>query len=79
MERLLFQKWSSSSFWPLIFKTGSITHGYVKDVLEFQNASGIFEQGSNKNTIFGSEKFYSSVLAVRLDARVASEGMYCSE
>ena len=76
---LIVPKWTSSSFWPLIFKTGSMTHSYVKDVLEFQNASSIFEQGSNKNTIFGSEKFYSSVLAVRLDARVASEGMYCSE
>jgi hypothetical protein len=41
---------------------------YVKDVIEFSNTYGIFEQGSNKDTIFGVEPFGTHILAVLLDA-----------
>jgi hypothetical protein len=37
------------------------------DVLEFKNLSGIFIQGSNPNSIFGSESFSSPVLDRRYE------------
>ena len=40
---------------------------YVQDVIEFKNTENIFQQGLNKNSIFGSN-FRASVLAVKLDA-----------
>ena len=65
---LIVPKWKSADFWPMIFKNENETHYYVRDVLEFRSPENIYEQGQNKNSIFGSERFSSPVLAVRLDA-----------
>ena len=65
---LIVPKWKSADFWPMIFKHENETHYYVRDVLEFRSPENIYEQGQNKNSIFGSERFSSPVLAVRLDA-----------
>jgi hypothetical protein len=66
---LVVPKWISATFWPYIYKDRNSTQEYVADILEFDDVSGIFEQGQNTNTIFGSNRFYSPVLVVRLDAR----------
>lgn len=65
---LIVPKWVSASYWPYVFKDNLKTFVYVSDVLEFEDSTKIFIQGMNKNSIFGSERFYSSVLAIRLDA-----------
>ena len=65
---LIVPKWVSAPYWPYVFKDNLKTFVYVSDVLEFEDSTKIFIQGMNKNSIFGSERFYSSVLAIRLDA-----------
>ena len=63
---LIVPRWVSAPFWPYIFKKDLIYQDYVTDVLEFKNPERIYVQGSNKNSIFGSDHFYSPVLAVRI-------------
>lgn len=65
---LVVPKWKSASFWPYIYKDKCATHEYVIDILEFKDVSGIYVQGQNKNTVFGSDRFLSPVLVIRLDA-----------
>jgi hypothetical protein len=65
---LIVPKWKSAAFWPLIFSKNLEYKPYGKDVIEFSNTYGIFEQGSNKDTIFGVEPFGTHILAVLLDA-----------
>jgi hypothetical protein len=64
---LIVPKWSSSPFWTFIFGKNLSYRDYVQDVIEFKNTENIFQQGLNKNSIFGSN-FRASVLAVKLDA-----------
>ena len=66
---LVIPKWPSSSFWPFIFRNAYNTYTYILDVLEFDNPDGIFIQGSNYQSIFGSNAFSSSVLVVRIDGQ----------
>ena len=65
---LTVPKWKSAEFWPLIFSKNFEYKPYAKDVIEFSNTYGIFEQGSNKNTKFGVEPIGTQILAVLLDA-----------
>ena len=65
---LIVPEWKSAAFRPLIFSKNFEYKPYVKDVIEFSNTYGIFEQGSNKNTIVGVEPFGTHILAVLLDA-----------
>lgn len=65
---LIVPKWSSSPFWTLIFGENLSYRGYVQEVIELKNPQNIFQQGLNKNSIFGSNNFCTHVLAVRLDA-----------
>ena len=64
---LIVPKWKSANFWPFLFKNNLETHRYVREILEFDADQKIFEQGLNKNSIFGSDSFSSPVLAVRFD------------
>jgi hypothetical protein len=43
---------------------------YVTDVLEFAECDRIYVKGSSPYCIFGTEKFASPVLAVRIDAPI---------
>lgn len=65
---LIVPRWVSAPFWPYIFQKDMVYQDHVIDVLEFKNTNGIFIQGSNKNSIFGSSRFTSPVLAVRIKA-----------
>ena len=42
---------------------------YVKDALLFKDCTDILIQGQNKSCIFGSDKFTSGILAIKLNAR----------
>lgn len=63
---LIVPRWSSSPFWPMIFRQKLVYQDYITDVIEFGNPEGIFIQGSNTNSLFGSDRFMSPVLAVRI-------------
>ena len=65
---LVVPKWESAPFWPYVFIDNTKTFDYVVDMLEFRDGESIYVLGMNKNSLFGSEHFYSSVLAIRLDA-----------
>lgn len=65
---LIVPKWKSAAYWPLIFCKNMIYHEYVRDVIEFKNTHGIYVQGSNHKSIFGTEPFITPVIAVLLDA-----------
>jgi hypothetical protein len=60
---LIVPEWKSAAFWPLIFSKNFEYKPYAKDVIEFSNTYGIFEQGSNKNTKFGVEPIGTQILA----------------
>jgi hypothetical protein len=63
---LVVPKWESSPFWPVIFHSNSSCMHYISDVLEFKDPKDIYIYGSNKKSLFGSERFKSSVLVVRI-------------
>lgn len=58
--------WPSSPFFPLIFGENSHLKPFIQDILLFSDPSGIYVQGNNKESIFGSSKFTSKVVVVRI-------------
>ena len=65
---LLVPYWPSSYFWPLLFQGQGLFHTYVADLIEFYDGKRCFVHGENKNSLFGSNRFYGKVLAIKLDA-----------
>jgi hypothetical protein len=65
---LIIPKWPSGAFWTLLFDKNMKYRQCVVDVLEFEPNQRIFKHGLNTNSIFGSDRFDSRVLAVRLCA-----------
>ena len=59
--------WPSSIFWPFLFCNAHICHPYVIEKIVFPNAKGIFILGDFKDSLIGSPKFTSEVLAVRIE------------
>lgn len=59
--------WPSSPFYPMLFGANASFAKFVVEVLLFKSPKGIYIQGHNKETIFGSDKFTSKVLVVRLN------------
>ena len=55
---LVVPHWPSSLFWPLLFAT---------DIRIFPSSNGIFTLGDYKDSLLGSSKFTSEVMAVRLE------------
>lgn len=67
---MIVPKWKSAQFWPLLFDENSFCSNFVAEILEFDNSQPIFVQGRNKNSLFGSKKFRSNVLAIRFEPKV---------
>ncbi len=65
---LVFPEWPSAPFWPLLFSPHSNFRILVKNVIRISDPSFVFVQGRNRNSIFGTNKFRSSVICVRLAA-----------
>ena len=61
--------WPSSPFFPLLFAESSLFAPYIVEVLVFKEPSKIYVQGQFKGSIFGSERFSSKVMVIRLDCR----------
>jgi len=62
---LVFPKWVSAAFWPLIH-TGSTYIPIVKDFLEYANPRNFFIPGTCKKSVFANETFKGAVVVVRL-------------
>lgn len=65
---LIVPRWVSAPYWSFIFNKDLSYKDYVQDVLEFRDTDRIYIKGSSPKCIFGTDKLFSTVLAVRLDA-----------
>ena len=66
---LVVPYWPSNAFWPFLFASSLDCQPYIVDSIYFPDPSGIFALGCYKDSLIGSDKFNSAVLAVRIDAR----------
>ena len=66
---LVVPYWPSNAFWPFLFVSSLEYQPYIVDSIYFPDPSGIFALGCYKDSLIGSDKFNSAVLAVRIDAR----------
>ena len=67
---LVVPKWTSSSFWPLIWSYHRNNFiDAVKDCIEYVKPSRFFEAGSDKNSIFTEHPLSFNVLVLRIDFR----------
>lgn len=66
---LVVPYWPSNAFWPFLFSSSLDYQPYVVESINFPDPSGIFALGCYKDSLIGSDKFSSAVLAVRIDAR----------
>ena len=66
---LVVPYWPSNAFWPFPFASSLDCQPYIVDSIYFPDLSGIFALGCYKDSLIGSDKFNSAVLAVRIDAR----------
>ena len=66
---LVVPYWPSNAFWPFLFASSLDCQPCIVDSIYFPDLSGIFALGCYKDSLIGSDKFNSAVLAVRIDAR----------
>ena len=69
LATLVVPSWPSAPFWPLLFAQGSSVNPMVTEVMNFSDPKHIFIQGRNPNSIFGTSRFSSDVLCIRLDGK----------
>jgi len=60
---LVVPYWPSNVFWPFLFSDAYNCQPYVIGILQFQSAAGIFRLGRYRDSLIGSDKFTSQVLA----------------
>ena len=66
---LVVPYWPSNAFWPFLFTSSVEYQAYVIESIYLPDPSGIFAVGCYKDSLIGSDKFNSAVLAVSIDAR----------
>ena len=64
---LVVPYWPSAIFWPSIINEGRSFRSYIVDFLYIAEGKRVFVHGVNKNCIFGSDNFSSSVLFLRIN------------
>lgn len=64
---LVVPYWPSSPFWPCLFASAQVCQPFVTDIRIFPSSIGILTLGDYKESLLGSTKFQSEVLAVRLE------------
>ena len=62
---LIVPKWTSASFWRMIFDRNMHYHNGISDVIEFSEPGKVYRRGSSNQCIFGTERFQGQVLAVK--------------
>ena len=70
---LVVPYWPSAPFWPLLFSEHSDFRFLISGSVKIDNPEGVFVQGRNKNSIFGTMKFQSPVLCLRLNGVVSGK------
>ena len=64
---LVVPEWPSAPFWPLLFSKHSQFSSLVTHCVRINDSEGVFVQGRNRESIFGSSKFQNAVLCLRLN------------
>ena len=64
---LVVPYWPSAIFWPCIINEERSFRNYILDFLYVAEGKRVFVHGANKKCIFGSDKFSSPVLFLRID------------
>ena len=62
---LVVPEWPSASFWPLLFSRHSDFQVLIKHVIRIRDPS-VLVQGRNQKSIFGTNKFRSAIVCIRL-------------
>ena len=63
---LIVPYWQSAPFWPLLFRSKEeFPHEFVQDSELFSDTRGLLQLGDNRNSLLGSNKFKSPLLAVQ--------------
>ena len=67
---LVVPYWPTNVFWPFLFANANQFQPYVLEYIHFSDPSGIFAGlGCYKDSLIGSDRFNSAVLAVRIGAK----------
>ncbi|XP_068721832.1 uncharacterized protein [Montipora capricornis] len=66
---LVVPYWPSNVFWPFLFANAIHFQPYVLEYIHFPDPSGIFALGCYKDSLIGSDRFNSAVLAVRIGTK----------
>ena len=66
---LVVPYWPSNVFWPFLFANAIQFQPYVPAYINFPDPAGIFSLGRYKDSLIGSDRFNSAVLAVRIGAK----------
>ena len=66
---LIVPYWPSNVFWPFLFANATQFQPYVLEYIHFPDPSGIFALGCYKDSLIGSDRFNSAVLAVRIGVK----------
>ena len=64
---LVVPYWPSAIFWSCIINEDRSLRSYILDFLYVSEGKRVFVHGANKNCIFGSDKFSSPVLFLRIN------------
>lgn len=70
LATLVVPYWPSAFFWPMLFSKNSYMASMVVGTKLFRDPRGIFIEGRNRRAIFGTERFTSGVICIRLDGRI---------
>ena len=65
---LIFPRWESAAFWPLLFPQGKLLKGF-SIVQEFRRPSNFFVPGPFRNNIFSCHTFSGDVIALKIDCQ----------
>ena len=66
---LVVPYWPSNVFWRFLFANAIQFQPYVLEDIHFPNPSGIFALGCYKDSLIGSDRFNSAVLAFKTGAK----------
>ena len=66
---LVVPYWPSNVFWPFLFANAIQFQPYVPAYINSPDPAGIFSLGRYKDSLIGSDRFKSAVLAVRIGAK----------
>lgn len=64
--------WPSAVFWPFLINNDGNFRSFVVDTVYIQNGKDVYEHGTNKQSLFGSNHFNSPAVFLLLDGSLAT-------